>query len=149
MVIEVSICLATDGAADTKHVRILNCSDRELRFELSWPAHCLTITPQHGIIEPQYDLPLTRIPVYACIHVVIQSPYLSLSFLFRSHLQILISPNPSLATKSSMLPWVGQIYVQCDNQQKVLIRLCTLSVENKHWQTLIVIINFQTVDLKF
>ncbi|KAM9489510.1 centrosomal protein of 192 kDa [Clarias gariepinus] len=78
------------GAADTKHVRILNCSDRELRFELSWPAHCLTITPQHGIIEPQ------------------------------SHLQILISPNPSLATKASMLPWSGQIYVQCDNQQKFI-----------------------------
>ncbi|XP_060778074.1 centrosomal protein of 192 kDa isoform X3 [Neoarius graeffei] len=78
------------GAADTKHVRILNCSDRELRFELSWPAHCLTITPQHGIIEPQ------------------------------GHLQILISPNPSLATKSSMLPWSGQIYVQCDNQQKFI-----------------------------
>ncbi|KAB5586795.1 hypothetical protein PHYPO_G00005640 [Pangasianodon hypophthalmus] len=78
------------GAADTKHVRILNCSDQELRFELSWPAHCLTITPQHGIIEPQ------------------------------SHLQILISPNPSLATKSSMLPWSGQIYVQCDNQQKFI-----------------------------
>ncbi|KAF5896116.1 centrosomal protein, partial [Clarias magur] len=78
------------GAADTKHVRILNCSDRELRFELSWPAHCLTITPQHGIIESQ------------------------------SHLQILISPNPSLATKSSILPWSGQIYVQCDNQQKFI-----------------------------
>ncbi|XP_017329785.2 centrosomal protein of 192 kDa isoform X1 [Ictalurus punctatus] len=78
------------GVADTKHVRILNCSDCELRFELSWPAHCLTITPQHGIIEPQ------------------------------SNLQILISPNPSLATKTSMLPWSGQIYVQCDNQQKFI-----------------------------
>ncbi|KAI5618124.1 centrosomal protein of 192 kDa isoform X2, partial [Silurus asotus] len=78
------------GAADTKHVRILNCSDRELRFELSWPAHCLTVTPQHGILEPQ------------------------------SHLQILISPNPSLASKSSMLPWSGQIYIQCDDQQKFI-----------------------------
>ncbi|XP_043116240.1 centrosomal protein of 192 kDa isoform X2 [Puntigrus tetrazona] len=77
-----------NGAADTRHVQILNRSNRELIFELSWPAHCLTITPQHGVIEPQ------------------------------SHLQILISPNPSLATKSSMLPWSGQIYVQCDNQQK-------------------------------
>ncbi|XP_058246905.1 centrosomal protein of 192 kDa isoform X1 [Hemibagrus wyckioides] len=78
------------GAADTKNVQILNRSDGKLRFELSWPAHCLTITPQHGIIEPQ------------------------------SHLQILISPNPSLATKSSLLPWSGQIYVQCDNQQKFI-----------------------------
>ncbi|KAI2655530.1 Centrosomal protein of 192 kDa [Labeo rohita] len=77
-----------NSAADTRHVQILNRSNRELSFELSWPAHCLTITPQHGVIEPQ------------------------------SHLQILISPNPSLATKSSMLPWSGQIYVQCDNQQK-------------------------------
>ncbi|XP_077063730.1 centrosomal protein of 192 kDa [Siphateles boraxobius] len=77
-----------NSTADTRHVQILNRSNRELSFELSWPAHCLTITPQHGVIEPQ------------------------------SHLQILISPNPSLATKSTMLPWSGQIYVQCDNQQK-------------------------------
>uniref|UniRef100_A0A8B9KPY7 Centrosomal protein 192 n=1 Tax=Astyanax mexicanus TaxID=7994 RepID=A0A8B9KPY7_ASTMX len=76
------------GAADTRHVQIINRSSRELSFELSWPAHCLTITPQHGVIE--------------------------------SHLQILISPNPSLATRTSMLPWNGQIYVQCDNQQKFI-----------------------------
>lgn len=84
-----------NGVADTKYVQILNRSNRELSFELSWPAHCLTVTPQHGVIEPQ------------------------------SHLQILISPNPSLASRSSMLPWSGQIYVQCDNQQtsiKVQIR---------------------------
>ncbi|XP_041101090.1 centrosomal protein of 192 kDa isoform X4 [Polyodon spathula] len=79
-----------DGAADTGHVKILNHSTRGLNFELSWPAHCLTITPQHGIIEPQ------------------------------SHLQILVSPNPSLATKPSLLPWSGQIYVQSDNQQKFI-----------------------------
>uniref|UniRef100_W5MTK4 Centrosomal protein 192 n=1 Tax=Lepisosteus oculatus TaxID=7918 RepID=W5MTK4_LEPOC len=75
-------------AADTGHVKIMNKSPRVLGFELSWPAHCLTITPQHGLIEPE------------------------------SHLQILISPNPSLATKSSILPWSGKIYIQCDNQQK-------------------------------
>ncbi|MFT7816198.1 centrosomal protein of 192 kDa isoform X1 [Arapaima gigas] len=78
------------NTADTKHLRIHNHSLRELSFELSWPAHCLTITPQHGTIEPE------------------------------SHLQILISPNPSLATKPSMLPWTGQVYVQCDNQQKFI-----------------------------
>lgn len=37
----------------------------------------------------------------------------------RCSLQILISPNPSLASKSALLPWSGQIYVQCDGQQKV------------------------------
>lgn len=37
----------------------------------------------------------------------------------RCHLQILISPNPSLANKAALLPWSGQIYVQCDGQQKV------------------------------
>ncbi|XP_037393064.1 centrosomal protein of 192 kDa [Pygocentrus nattereri] len=79
-----------NGVADTRHVKIVNRSNRDLSFELSWPAHCLTITPQHGVIEPQ------------------------------SHLQILISPNPSLATKTSMLPWTGQIYVQCDSQQKFI-----------------------------
>ncbi|RXN05910.1 centrosomal protein of 192 kDa-like [Labeo rohita] len=44
-----------NSAADTRHVQILNRSNRELSFELSWPAHCLTITPQHGVIEPQYE----------------------------------------------------------------------------------------------
>ncbi|KAF7654653.1 hypothetical protein LDENG_00066660 [Lucifuga dentata] len=79
-----------NGAATTSHVQIRNNTSRELRFDLSWPAHCLTITPQHGAIEPQ------------------------------CHLQILISPNPSLATKPSLLPWSGQIYVQCDGQQKFI-----------------------------
>ncbi|KAG7259869.1 hypothetical protein CRUP_025067, partial [Coryphaenoides rupestris] len=79
-----------NGSASTRHVHIRNNSSRELSFELSWPAHCLTVTPQHGVIEPQ------------------------------SHLQILISPNPSLASKTSMLPWSGQIYIQCDGTQKFI-----------------------------
>ncbi|XP_029603698.1 centrosomal protein of 192 kDa isoform X4 [Salmo trutta] len=80
-----------NGPSNTRHVLIQNHSaSREMSFELSWPAHCLTVTPQHGVIEPQ------------------------------SHLQILISPNPSLATRTSMFPWSGQIYVQCDNQQKFI-----------------------------
>ncbi|XP_035234823.1 centrosomal protein of 192 kDa isoform X1 [Anguilla anguilla] len=78
------------STTDTRHVQIQNHSSRALNFELSWPAHCLTITPQHGVIEPESDL------------------------------QILISPNPSLATKLSLLPWSGQIYVQCDGQQKFI-----------------------------
>ncbi|XP_056142929.1 centrosomal protein of 192 kDa [Lampris incognitus] len=77
-----------NGAATTRQVQIRNNTSRQLSFELSWPAHCLTITPQHGVIEPQ------------------------------CHLQVLISPNPSLATKSALLPWSGQIYVQCDGHQK-------------------------------
>nr|XP_020462386.1 LOW QUALITY PROTEIN: centrosomal protein of 192 kDa [Monopterus albus] len=79
-----------NGTATTSQIQIRNNTSRELSFDLSWPAHCLTITPQHGVIEPQ------------------------------CHLQILVSPNPSLATKSSLLPWSGQIYVQCDGQQKFI-----------------------------
>ncbi|XP_072317794.1 centrosomal protein of 192 kDa isoform X2 [Eucyclogobius newberryi] len=79
-----------NGPSATSTVQIRNNSSRELNFDLSWPAHCLTITPQHGLIEP------------------------------KCHLQILISPNPSLANKSSLLPWCGQIYVQCDGQQKFI-----------------------------
>ncbi|KAG7223524.1 hypothetical protein INR49_015464 [Caranx melampygus] len=79
-----------NGAATTSQVQIRNNTSRELSFDLSWPAHCLTITPQHGVIEPQ------------------------------CHLQILISPNPSLANKAALLPWSGQIYVQCDGQQKFI-----------------------------
>ncbi|XP_076016807.1 centrosomal protein of 192 kDa isoform X2 [Genypterus blacodes] len=79
-----------NDASTTSQVQIRNDTSRELSFDLSWPAHCLTVTPQHGVIEPQ------------------------------CHLQILISPNPSLATKSSLLPWSGHIYVQCDGQQKFI-----------------------------
>uniref|UniRef100_A0A8D3AEX9 Centrosomal protein 192 n=1 Tax=Scophthalmus maximus TaxID=52904 RepID=A0A8D3AEX9_SCOMX len=80
----------SDGAASTSQIQIRNNTSRELSFDLSWPAHCLTITPQHGVIDPQ------------------------------CHLQILISPNPSLATKPALLPWSGQVYVQCDGQQKFI-----------------------------
>ncbi|CAL8286898.1 unnamed protein product [Merluccius merluccius] len=79
-----------NGPSGTRHVHIQNNASFELSFELIWPAHCLTITPQHGVIEPQ------------------------------SHLQILISPNPSLASQTAMLPWSGQIYVQCDGTQKFI-----------------------------
>uniref|UniRef100_A0A8C3KW35 Centrosomal protein 192 n=1 Tax=Chrysolophus pictus TaxID=9089 RepID=A0A8C3KW35_CHRPC len=78
------------GTADTGHVQIVNNSNRMLTFELSWPAHCLTITPQHGVIEPE------------------------------SRALILVSPNPSLATKPSVIPWSGLIYIHCDNEQKFI-----------------------------
>ncbi|KAM6141630.1 centrosomal protein of 192 kDa [Phoenicopterus ruber ruber] len=78
------------GTADTGHVQIFNNSNRMLTFELSWPAHCLTITPQHGVIEPE------------------------------SSTLILVSPNPSLATKPSLIPWSGLIYIHCDNGQKFI-----------------------------
>ncbi|KAM6349490.1 centrosomal protein of 192 kDa [Podargus strigoides] len=78
------------GTADTGHVQIVNNSNRMLTFELSWPAHCLTITPQHGVIEP------------------------------KSSTLILVSPNPSLATKPSLIPWSGLIYILCDNGQKFI-----------------------------
>ncbi|XP_077454036.1 centrosomal protein of 192 kDa isoform X2 [Stigmatopora argus] len=79
-----------NAEATTNQVQIKNNTTRELSFDLSWPAHYLTITPQHGVIEPQ------------------------------CHLQILISPKPSFATKSDMLPWNGKIYIQCDGQQKLI-----------------------------
>nr|XP_009937233.1 PREDICTED: LOW QUALITY PROTEIN: centrosomal protein of 192 kDa [Opisthocomus hoazin] len=78
------------GTADTGHVQIVNNSNRLLTFELSWAAHCLTITPQHGVIEPE------------------------------SSTLILVSPNPSLATKPALIPWSGLIYVHCDNGQKFI-----------------------------
>ncbi|XP_054237576.1 centrosomal protein of 192 kDa [Indicator indicator] len=76
------------GTTDTGHVQIVNNSNRTLAFELTWPVHCLTVTPQHGVVEPE------------------------------SSTQILVSPNPSLATKSSLIPWSGLIFIRCGNGQK-------------------------------
>ncbi|XP_074058182.1 centrosomal protein of 192 kDa [Macrotis lagotis] len=81
-----SVC----GMTKTGHLYILNNSVRLLTFELSWPAHCLTITPQHGVIKPE------------------------------SRLLILVSPNSSFATKPSAFPWSGLIYIHCDNGQKIV-----------------------------
>ncbi|XP_039562236.1 centrosomal protein of 192 kDa [Passer montanus] len=76
--------------ADTKRVQIVNNSNRMLTFELSWPAHCLTITPQHGDIEPGGST------------------------------VILVSPNPSLATRPTLIPWSGLIYIHCDDGLKFI-----------------------------
>ncbi|XP_041421390.1 centrosomal protein 192kDa L homeolog isoform X2 [Xenopus laevis] len=78
------------GVSGTGHIKFQNCSARLLRFDLSWPAHCLTITPQHGTVEP------------------------------KSYVLILVSPNPSLNLKQTLLPWNGQIYVHCDSVQKCI-----------------------------
>uniref|UniRef100_A0A8C3D6R8 Uncharacterized protein n=1 Tax=Corvus moneduloides TaxID=1196302 RepID=A0A8C3D6R8_CORMO len=77
------------GTADTRHVQIVNNSNRMLTFELSWPAHCLTVTPQHGAVEPEGST------------------------------LILVSPNPALATRPTLIPWSGLIYIRCDNGLKV------------------------------
>uniref|UniRef100_A0A674H7A1 Centrosomal protein 192 n=1 Tax=Taeniopygia guttata TaxID=59729 RepID=A0A674H7A1_TAEGU len=79
----------TPPSIDIRHVEILNNSNQMLTFELSWPAHCLTVTPQHGDVEPGGST------------------------------VILVSPNPSLATRSALIPWSGLIYIHCDNGLKV------------------------------
>ncbi|XP_058548777.1 centrosomal protein of 192 kDa isoform X1 [Neofelis nebulosa] len=79
--------------AKTACFQILNNSIRLLKFELYWPAHCLTVTPQHGFIPPE------------------------------SKLQILVSPNSSLSTKQSMFPWSGLIYIHCDSGQKKIVKV--------------------------
>ncbi|XP_070276806.1 centrosomal protein of 192 kDa isoform X2 [Myotis yumanensis] len=84
---------STCDLAKTGRFQILNNSVRLLNFELYWPAHCLTVTPQHGFIEPE------------------------------SKLQILVSPNSSSSTKQSMFPWSGLIYIHCDNGQKKIVKV--------------------------
>ncbi|XP_063497325.1 centrosomal protein of 192 kDa isoform X16 [Symphalangus syndactylus] len=79
--------------AKTGRFQIVNNSVRLLRFELCWPAHCLTVTPQHGCVAPE------------------------------SKLQILVSPNSSLSTKQSMFPWSGLIYIHCDDGRKKIVKV--------------------------
>nr|XP_048275455.1 centrosomal protein of 192 kDa isoform X2 [Myodes glareolus] len=88
-----SSCDYLGDMAKTGRFQIINNSVRILKFELYWPAHCLTVTPQHGFITPQ------------------------------SKIQILVSPNSSLSTKQSLFPWTGLIYVHCDNGQKKMVKV--------------------------
>ncbi|XP_029402677.1 centrosomal protein of 192 kDa [Mus pahari] len=79
--------------AKTGCFQIINNSVTLLKFELYWPAHCLTVTPQHGFIMPE------------------------------SKIQILVSPNFSVSTKESMCPWTGLIYIHCDNGQRKIVKV--------------------------
>ncbi|XP_057644455.1 centrosomal protein of 192 kDa isoform X1 [Chionomys nivalis] len=88
-----SSCDYLGDMAKTGRFQIINNSVRVLKFELYWPAHCLTVTPQHGFITPQCKI------------------------------QILVSPNSSLSTKQSMFPWSGLIYIHCDNGQKKMVKV--------------------------
>ncbi|XP_013368299.1 PREDICTED: centrosomal protein of 192 kDa isoform X3 [Chinchilla lanigera] len=85
--------LALGDMAKTGHFQIVNNSVRTLKFELYWPAHCLTVTPEHGFITPE------------------------------SKQQILVSPNPSLSTKQLTLPWSGSIYVHGDDGEKKIVKV--------------------------
>ncbi|XP_040597591.1 centrosomal protein of 192 kDa isoform X3 [Mesocricetus auratus] len=88
-----SSCEYLGDMAKTGRFQIINNTVRLLKFELYWPAHCLTVTPQHGFITPE------------------------------SKIQILVSPNSSLSTRQSMLPWTGLIYIHCDNGQKKMVKV--------------------------
>ncbi|XP_071823533.1 uncharacterized protein [Apostichopus japonicus] len=72
----------------TARIHFCNLSERKLSFEIAWPGHILTITPQNGMVEPMEQKVL------------------------------LVSANPSIQSKGVILPWSGTIYVSCDNQEK-------------------------------
>lgn len=40
-------------------------------------------------------------------------------FFVRGSTLILVSPNPALATRPTLIPWSGLIYIRCDNGLKV------------------------------
>lgn len=63
------------------HVKLKNHSRLTLFFDVVWPGHYLTVTPQHGLVEPDSTLLLS------------------------------INANPSLSMAGSILPWQGQILI--------------------------------------
>ncbi|CAK8686434.1 unnamed protein product [Clavelina lepadiformis] len=64
---------------DPVRVKIINRSVASLLYDVMWPGHYLTITPNRGCVEPE------------------------------SVAVVLVSANPSLATKKNIVPWCGQV----------------------------------------
>ena len=64
------------------------------RYECSWPAHCITLTPEQGAILP------------------------------RSSVLICVSANCAIRSKGTALPWKGNIIVYCDGGEKVKHSFC-------------------------
>ncbi|XP_077973941.1 uncharacterized protein LOC120347828 [Styela clava] len=62
-------------------IKIINRSGSSLRFDVAWSGHYLTITPHSGQVDPE------------------------------SVLIMLLSANPSLASRRDLLPWVGTVQV--------------------------------------
>ncbi|RDD44115.1 Centrosomal protein of 192 kDa [Trichoplax sp. H2] len=79
-----------DNFKNIARLQMANLSNRTLKYEMIWPAHYLTVTPESGTISP------------------------------KSHLMILVSTRPSLATTTFDLPWCGILYVVCDGAQKAI-----------------------------
>ena len=63
------------------HVKIKNQSLATLFFDVVWPGHYLTVTPQHGLVEAE------------------------------AAVLLLINANSSLSATASLLPWCGQILI--------------------------------------
>ena len=72
-----------------KRIQITNFSDHPMVYELSWPAHCVTVTPEQGVIQP------------------------------RSNTIVCISANSILRKKGVQLPWCGNVHISCDGEVKV------------------------------
>ena len=70
-------------------LHLTNFSDRSIRYELSWPAHCITVRPEQGVVTSRGT----------CV--------------------ICVSANTLLRSKDVRLPWSGNLHITCDNQQQV------------------------------
>ncbi|XP_070574369.1 centrosomal protein of 192 kDa-like isoform X2 [Ptychodera flava] len=69
-------------------LQLVNYTERKLSFEMNWPGHCVTVSPQTGIVDS------------------------------RSLLLIFVSTNPSIVSKGIQLPWRGSIFITCDGVTK-------------------------------
>ena len=56
---------------------------------MSWPAHIIQITPEHGTVKP------------------------------KSSVLLCLSPVTNLKKKGVQMPWRGSVYINCDGIQKV------------------------------
>ncbi|XP_078489393.1 centrosomal protein of 192 kDa [Ciona intestinalis] len=69
------------GVPEATKVKIINKSHASMLFDIIWPGHYITITPNRGKVEPE------------------------------SVMILLVSANPSLSSQLSLLPWCGQAMV--------------------------------------
>ena len=77
---------------ELRHFQLINYSeDHSLDYELMWPGHRVTVTPDHGTVAP-------------C-----------------STVAVCVSPaaTSNVSTAAASLPWSGAINVTCDGQHKV------------------------------
>ena len=83
--------LFADGDPVVRRLTLTNFDDLPIQYEMSWPAHCISVRPEQGTVTSRGT----------CV--------------------ICVCANPLLRNKSVQVPWNGNMHVTVGNKSQVRV----------------------------